>query len=195
MDVLGNGLEIAEYHEDALTVREAELSMLRRLRASEESILIAQNNLANIYRELGHLEQALSLHREVYARSELGSPGANKFLGALNLAGSLTSTRRFEEAKSLLRKVLPEALRLYGPDHDTTLVFRRALVRNVGADPESSLAELRQAEADLSDVRRRTRRIFGTSHPESASCEVLMGQLKATIAARARKLQHNSGDA
>ena len=94
-----------------------------------------------------------------------------------------------QEAKSLLRKVLPEALRTLGPDHDTTLVFRRALVRNVGADPESSLAELRQAEADLSDVRQRTRRVFGTSHPESASCEALMGRLKATIAAR------DSGDA
>ena len=54
-----------------------------------------------------------------------------------------------------------------------------------------SLAELRQAEADLIDVCRRTRRIFGTSHPESATCEELMGQLKATIAARVR----NSGDA
>ena len=56
-------------------------------------------------------------------------------------------------------------------------------------DPESSLAELRQAEADLSDVCRRTRRIFGASHPESAACEWLMGQLKATIVAR------DSGDA
>ena len=118
------------------------------------------------------------------------SPGAaNKFLGALNLAGSLQTTGRYEEAKSLLRKVLPEALRTLGPDHDTTLAMRRALVRNIDADPESSLVELQQAEADLRDVSRRTRRVFGTSHPESENCEALMGRLKATIAAR------DSGDA
>ena len=149
MGVLGSGFSAAENYEDALTVREAELATMRRFGASERNILAVQGSLAITYAKLGHLEKALSLHREVYARSELVSPGAaNKFLGALNLAGSLSSTGRFEEAKSLLRKVLPEALRTLGPDHDTTLVIRRALVRNVGADPESSLAELRQAEAD-----------------------------------------------
>ena len=121
-------------------------------------------------------------HRPHDARVVLGAAGEGVCI-------SLKNTGRYEEAKSLLREVLPEALRTFGPDHDTTLVFRRALVRTVLRDPESSLAELRQAEADLRDVSRRTRRVFGTSHPESANCEALMGQLKATIAAR------NSGDA
>ena len=39
MTQLGNGLADALHHEDALSVQEAELAMLRRLGASEASIL------------------------------------------------------------------------------------------------------------------------------------------------------------
>ena len=35
-----------DHHEDALSVQEAELSMLRRVGASEDNILITQGNLA-----------------------------------------------------------------------------------------------------------------------------------------------------
>ena len=46
--------------EDALSVREAELSMLRRIGAiRKEAILGVQGNLANTYRALGRLEEAL----------------------------------------------------------------------------------------------------------------------------------------
>ena len=38
-----------DHHEDALSVREAELSMMRRLGASEETLLIIQGNLASTY--------------------------------------------------------------------------------------------------------------------------------------------------
>ena len=48
-------------------MQEAELSMLRRLGASEESKLIAQSNLASTYRALGRLEEALLMHRDVYS--------------------------------------------------------------------------------------------------------------------------------
>ena len=66
-NVLGNGLSNANHDEDALTVGEAELAMERRLGASEETILVVQGNLANTYAELGRLEEALRLYREVYA--------------------------------------------------------------------------------------------------------------------------------
>ena len=184
MTELGNGLSAAGYAEEALSVKEAEVSMLRRLGGSRNILISAKANLSACYEVLGRDEETLELRREVWAYFEPQSPCQNKFLSAINLSVSLRNQGRCEEAKSLLRKVLPEALRLHGPDHDTTLVIRRALVRTVFQDPESSLAELRQAEADFSDVCRRARRIFGASHPESAACEWLMGQLKAKIAAR-----------
>ena len=45
MKQLGNGLSSADHHEDALAVREADLAMMRRLGASEDSMLIVQSNL------------------------------------------------------------------------------------------------------------------------------------------------------
>ena len=47
---LGNGLSDAGHYEDALSVQEAELSMMRRLGASEEHILGVQSNLASTYK-------------------------------------------------------------------------------------------------------------------------------------------------
>ena len=49
MEGLGNGLSDAKLHEDALSVREAELSMLRRVGAGEYNMLDVQGNLANTY--------------------------------------------------------------------------------------------------------------------------------------------------
>ena len=57
----------AGHHEDALSVRETELSMPRRVGASEESILAAQSNLANTYQALGRNEEALRMRRDVYS--------------------------------------------------------------------------------------------------------------------------------
>ena len=53
MAELGNGLSEADHEEEALPVREANLSMLRRLDASECDILGAQNNLAITYAAVG----------------------------------------------------------------------------------------------------------------------------------------------
>ena len=47
LSVLGNGLSDAGHHEDTLSVREAELSVHRRLGVSQETILQVQTNLAN----------------------------------------------------------------------------------------------------------------------------------------------------
>ena len=49
MSDLGNGLSAAEHDEDALSVQEAELSMLRRVGAAEENILVGAGNLATSY--------------------------------------------------------------------------------------------------------------------------------------------------
>ena len=67
MNVLGNGLSLANHYEDALTVMEAELAMKRRLGADEDNILVVLTNLAATYGELGQMEKALSMEREVYS--------------------------------------------------------------------------------------------------------------------------------
>ena len=66
MGALGGGLSAAGHHEDALTVREAELSMARRLGASEGDILIVQNNLASTYDSAWTQREVPKLDEETY---------------------------------------------------------------------------------------------------------------------------------
>ena len=70
MTQLGNGLHDADHHEDALSVREAELAMLRRLGASERQYLSSQSNLANSYAELGADEAGPFRCGDVYSSVE-----------------------------------------------------------------------------------------------------------------------------
>ena len=67
VNVLGHGLSAAGHHEDALSVQEAELAMMRRLGDSEGNILCMQSNLANTYDELGRLEEAIRIKQDVYS--------------------------------------------------------------------------------------------------------------------------------
>ena len=62
MNQLGNGLYATGHYEDALSVREAELSMVRRLGAPEKTILAAQGNLASTYM-LGRLNMLYGCRR------------------------------------------------------------------------------------------------------------------------------------
>ena len=66
MRQLGNGLFAAEHFEDALSMRETELSMLRRLGASEGDILDVQGNISITYGKLGRYERALQIERDAY---------------------------------------------------------------------------------------------------------------------------------
>ena len=78
MTSLGNGLNAAKHFEDALSVQEAELSMLRRLGDSEDNILFVQGNLASTYQRLGRCEEAMLLRRDVYS-GNLKLVGAEHF--------------------------------------------------------------------------------------------------------------------
>ena len=116
MSVLGNGLYDAQQCEDALSVYEARLAMKRRLGASEQSILIVQNNLAGTYSALGRLEQALLMFRNVYTGRVkiLGEEDQLTLSSANNYAGCPSELQRFKEAKMVLRKVVPVARRAIG---------------------------------------------------------------------------------
>ena len=65
-----------------------------------------------------------------------------------------------------------------------TLCCRRNSVDAVRDDPKSTFADLQQAEATMKDVCRRTRRVFGTQHPETHICERRMRELEAILAER-----------
>ena len=77
--------------------------------APEGDILDVQNNLANSYVNLGRFEEALPLRRDVYS-GRLRLDGEEYLItlrAANNYADVLSSLQRFEEAKSLMSKIIP----------------------------------------------------------------------------------------
>merc|ERR1711971_1277531 len=96
--LLGNGLHYAEHHEDELSVREAYLSMLNRLGCDEETMLVAQANLANTYDRLGRGEEAVVMFRDCYyGHLKLdGEEHSGTLEDAFNYANCLVSLQRFK---------------------------------------------------------------------------------------------------
>ena len=97
MSVLGSGLAATGNHEDALSVEEANLSMMRRIGASEEDVLDVQSNLAVTYDQLGRDEEALEMKRDVYSgHLKLnGEQHRHTLIAANNYATSLFGLGRF----------------------------------------------------------------------------------------------------
>ena len=74
--------------------------------------------------------------------------------------------QRFEEAKRVLRKVIPVAQRVLGTQNELTLSLREDLSRAT-LDGESSAEEKRQALRMLEDVAGVRRRVLGPAHPDT----------------------------
>ena len=165
---LGNGLYAGGYYADSLCVREAELAMMRRIGADEEDMLAIQNNLANTYAELGHLEKALSMVRDVYSgRLKLHGEEHEDTLGAaFNYAISLIQIERFEEAKAMLRKTIPVARRVFGESNEVTLNMRWNQAMALCEDDGATLDDLREAVTTLEESERTARRVFRGTRPE-----------------------------
>ena len=186
MNLLGNGLSSASHHEDSLSVREAELSMKRRLGVSEHNILVAQCNLARTYVMLGRLDEALHAKRDVHSGflKLVGEEHVNTSRAALNYASTLTELKRFKEAKPLLRKTVPVVRRVLGENHETTLKMRWLYARALFEDSAAALDDLREAVTTLEDAERIARRVLGDTHPTTEGIEYDLQNTRAALRAR-----------
>ena len=184
--VLGNGLHDARHYEDALAVKEAELSMERRIGVAEEIMLDTQSNLALTYQALGRFQESLHLRRGVYSgRLRLnGEEHENTLISALNYSATLGDLQRFEEAKSLLRKTMPVARRVLGESHDLTLTLKKVYAESLYEDDSATLDDLREAVTTLEDTTRIAQRVYGASHPYTTGHEESLRKSRAALAAR-----------
>jgi len=167
MSELGNGLQIAEHYEDALSVREAHFSMLRRLGAAAHNILFVQSNLASTYQILGQLDQALTLRRDVYLGyvKLSGEEHFNTLVAASNYAESLVVRERYAEAKALWLKTISVARRVFGESHGATLKMKSNHARALYMATGATLDDLREAVNTLEETERIARRVLGGAHP------------------------------
>ena len=173
MTQLANGLTLAKHHEDALSVQEAELSLKRRHGAPEEAILITQNNLAMTYGQLGRLDEALSMRRDVYSghlrHRDLGPLHQSTLGAAVNLSTSLVDAGNYAEARAFTRDQMELARRAFGADHPITLDFQWGYSRAFTLDKDVSAEQLAEVAITLEEPLKIAQRVFGREHPRTRS--------------------------
>ena len=101
---------------------------------------------------------------------------------ANNYASSLLKLRRFEEAKSLLRKTMPVARRVLGDTDKITLKLRLCYVHALHTDPAATLDDIREAVTTLEDVERIARRVLGGAHSLTSAIECHVQNARAAVA-------------
>jgi hypothetical protein len=186
MRQLGTGLHLAKDYAAAVSVKEAELSLLRRIGGTEDDILITQANLAGTYDELGRREDSLRIMQDVYSRrlEFSGEEHVHTISAAINYAEMLKDQERYTEAKSLFRKMIPVAQRVLGTSHDHTLRLKWAYARTLYFDPAATLDDLREAGTTLEDAARIARHVFGGAHPLTTGMEGELQDARAALRAR-----------
>ena len=172
MNLLGLSLTESGHHEDALSVGEALLFMMRRLGISGERMLATQSNLAITYGRVGRLDESLMIERNVYSgRVKLdGEEHFNTIQAAANYANSLLSLQRLEEAKSLVGKIMPVVRRDLGDNHALTLRIRCIYAMALSSG-NATLGDLREAVRTLEETERIARRVLGGAHPTAVQIE------------------------
>ena len=169
---LANGLSEANLHEAALSVEEVRLSMLRRIGASEERVLISQGNLANTYEKLRRYETALQMKRDVYSGSlRLNGPvHKSTLIRALNLSTSLVDSGKFAEARAFMPDQMKLAKRVLGFDHIVTLDFQWGYSRAFINDEDVSARELAEVVLPiLGKAQETSQQVFGGKHPRTCN--------------------------
>ena len=164
--LLGNALFDAGDHEDALLARQAELSLMKRVGAPGDHMLAAQTRVGYSYNALGRNEEALPLQRDVYSgRLKLyGENHQETIWSAGYLANSLYRTRRFDEGKALLRKVIPVARRVLGKGNIDVVRLRWSYGCFLYRAPDATLDDIREAVATMEETYGTVRRVFGAEH-------------------------------
>ena len=116
--------------------------------------------------------------------AEIVERSAGGLRAAHNYAESLSNLKRYEEAKVLLRKVMPVARRILGEGHKLTLMMRWYYAAALCEDPGAALEDLLEAVATLEDTQQIARRVLGGAHPDVVTIEGNLQRARAVLRAR-----------
>ena len=103
---------------------------------------------------------------------------------ASNLAYALVSLVRFDEAKALLRRMMPVARRVLGDSHNFNLKMRWTYAQALFQDANATLDDLGEAVTSLEDTERTAWRVLGGAHPLVVLIEGELHNARASSAAR-----------
>ena len=114
-----------------------------------------------------------------------GEDNNNTIREANNYATILVDDlRRFEEARSLMRKMMPVAQRVLGESDGITLRMRVNYAKALYQDPGATLDDVREAVTTLEDLAPNARRVLGGAHPLTGRIEIRLREARAALAAR-----------
>ena len=105
-------------------------------------------------------------------------------VAACNYAAVFGVLKRFEEAKTVLRKTMPVARRVLGDSDALTIRMKLGYVMALYKDPGATLDDLREAVATFEDVERAARRVFGGAHPTTTGIGAELRKARAALRAR-----------
>ena len=139
---------------------------MKRVGAPGDSMLALQTRVGYSYNALGRHEEGLPLQRDVYSgRLKLhGENHQETIWSAGYLANGLYRTRRFDEGKALLRKVIPVARRVLGKGNIDTIRLRWSYGLFLFRSPDATLDDIREAVATMEETYRTVEGVFGAEH-------------------------------
>ena len=122
--------------------------------------------------------------RPAAPRRPRGGPRRARFVReAGNYASLLNQLKRYEEAKSLLRRQIAVARRVLDESHELTLKVRWYYAEALYEDDGATVDDLREAVTTLEDTERIARRVFGGAHPTVLHMEVSLQNARAVLRA------------
>ena len=96
----------------------------------------------------------------------------------------MSYVRHFEEAKSLMRKMMPVFRRVLGASHEGTIRMKEMYAEALYKDPGATLDGLRESVVTFEDAERIARRVFGGEHPLTKEIEGFLQCARAALDAR-----------
>ena len=105
-------------------------------------------------------------------------------IAAEGYANSLVDLGCFQEARSLIRRTMPVARRVFGDSKEDTLKMRGHYAKALYLDAGAMLDDLREAVTTLEDSERTVRRVFGGAHPTAVDIERSLRAARAALAVR-----------
>ena len=92
-------------------------------------------------------------------------------MAASNYAMFLKRQAKYDEARSLLRRMIPVARRVFGVSNEVTLKMRWIYAEALYKDANATLDDLREAVNTLEELERTARRVLGDVHPITEGME------------------------
>ena len=103
---------------------------------------------------------------------------------AYNYVTPMLYLKRFQEAKSVLRKSIPVAQRVLGKSHYLTLAMKNNYANTLYRFDGATLDDLREAVTTLEETERIARRVLGCAHPSAVEIGRALGLSREALRAR-----------